>query len=152
MRSKRSLLWLMVMIVVVVVTYGVEGSVTNEEQKNIEEVLHRNLAATEEEDIPGILQTLHPDSEAHQDEAIVDDLEYLFAVYDLNYCLEILEMNADGGDVLVTYKQITWADDDPDFMDNVLTGVHTMRKHEGEWKLLDSEILTTEPYFGEQDG
>ncbi len=148
----KRMLWLGIGIVLMLAAVnGMAGAVSEEQHEAIADVLEQNLQATAEEDVSGILKTMHPDNEAHHNEAVVADMEQLFAMYDLNYDLEIMDMYTEAEDVLVTYRQITWADDDPDFMDNVLTGVHTMRRYAGEWRLLDSEILTTEPYVGEPD-
>ncbi len=110
----------------------------------IEFIVKKNLEATENQDIHGVLQTMHEESPGYDKEAIKIELEDLFKHYDLEYELEILDVRIKNGEAEVDFLQITRAVENEDFDDNKVTGIHIMRQQNGEWRIYDSHIEETE--------
>ncbi len=121
-----------------------EAEAPDDEHEAIKTVVKQNLEATENEDIQGVLQTMHADGPGYDEGAITAELEELFASYDLEYELEILDARIENGQAEVDFQQVTRSLDNQEFDDNQIAGVHIMRQQNGEWKIYDSLIEETE--------
>ncbi len=121
-----------------------EAEGPDDEHEAIEAVVKQNLEATENEDVQGVLETMHADGPGYDEGAITAELEELFASYDLEYELEILDVRIENGQAEVDFRQVTRSLDNQEFDDNQITGVHIMRQQNGEWKIYDTLIEETE--------
>ncbi len=126
---------------------GLAGELSEEERSEIEAVVKQNLEATEEEDLDGVLETLHPDSASHDDEAFVEEMEYIFENYDLEYELEILNVHGDSEEARVEYSQVTTSEDNEDFQDNQTKGIHLLVPYDDQWKILATEVRDVQPVY-----
>lgn len=107
------------------------------------QVLDDQLAALQNEDLEGVLSTLHPDGPQYsQTRAMV---EQVFALYDLEYDLENVEL-VDMSEEVVTLRvvQVTRRINGPELPDTRVTVVHTFRKDGDRLKLYESRAESSE--------
>lgn len=111
-------------------------SATEAELKNI---IQRNLKGNQEENMEMALMDLD-DGLKSGTETVMKDL---FAKYDLSYKLvsfKVLHFYGDTAEVEVV--QETRKISGPDFADNVITAVHTLKKRPSGWKFTASKITS----------
>ena len=113
------------------------------EEDEIIAVVEKNLEATENEDIEVVADTLHQENPEY--EAALEETKMLFEQFDMEYELEILEVTVGEEEANVEFSQKTMAVDNKDFEDNMISGFHELRKHEGDWKIYQTEIIDVEP-------
>ncbi len=109
------------------------------EDRDILEVIERNLQAAEKEDFDAWLKTYHEQSRSCK--ARGSEMLECFRVYDMEYALEqakVLDKADDEAKVL--FIQVNRTVKGPDNNDKKITGVHIMRKSYGKWKIYDTEI------------
>jgi len=121
-----------------------EAEAPDDDLDAIKAVVKQNLEATANEDIQGVLQTMHEDGPGYDEGAITAELEEMFANFDLEYELEILDARIENETAEVDFRQVTRSLDNQDFNDNRITGVHILRQQNGEWKIYDSQVEETE--------
>jgi hypothetical protein len=69
--------------------------------------------------------------------------EQVTATYDLLYMLQNLTLDsADANEAQVRFTQITRKVSGPEFRNNRVTGIHTLRKYQGAWKIYYTQVLT----------
>ena len=109
----------------------------------IETLVKENLKATREENIDGIMSTIHPDSPAYN--PTKDQTAPLFESYDLNYeIVSFTYIGEEGTYAVSRTKQKTTKISGPDFRDNVIDMIQVFRKDEGVWKFWNQVILDIE--------
>ncbi|MGB5531297.1 MAG: hypothetical protein WBQ32_15120 [Ignavibacteriaceae bacterium] len=125
---------------------------TMQRQKNLDSkvtekilaVIRENLAATQAEDKERVLKTIHKD--CPQRRSTVQGMEYVFRNFDMVYKLEqadVLEVSAD--EAKVYYVQTTRSLGGQGFQPNRSSGIHILKKENGEWKIFKTEYLSNEP-------
>lgn len=107
--------------------------------------LAANLQAMQKEDLPAVLATIHPESGNFAATRTV--IEEIFAKYDFRYTLSDLKVvGVKDGVVRVSFIQRTertgGAEDRPD---NLVEGVHLLKKDGAQWKLLGTAATRVEP-------
>jgi hypothetical protein len=69
--------------------------------------------------------------------------EEVTATYDLLYMIQSLALEAaDEKEATVRFTQVTQKVSGPEFRNNRVTGIHTLRKYEGTWKIYYTQVLT----------
>jgi hypothetical protein len=121
---------------------------THEEEiiKNeILKVLQRNLDATQNEDVEGVLKTIHEDSP--QLSSTKGGMEYVFKNYDMKYELEDVKfISITNEEVKAIYQQTTKAVSGTGFTNTRAIGIHTlMKSKDGNWKILGTEYISSGP-------
>lgn len=107
-------------------------------------VIKENIAATQEEDKERVLKTLHKD--CPQMRSTVQGMDYVFKNFDMVYNLEqadVLEVSGD--EAKVYYVQTTRSISGQGFQPNRSSGIHILKKENGEWKIFKTEYLGNEP-------
>jgi len=102
-------------------------------------VIEKNLQMSRDEDADGFLATIHEEAAGYS--TIKQGLEQMFDAYDFNYELkeaDVLEKSRDKA--RVHFIQITKKVSGPEFQDNELEGIHTLKRSKGEWKILNTEV------------
>jgi len=114
-------------------------SQSSNEIEAIKAAVYENLRAMQREDLEAYLATLDPGSPAFEDtKALTQDL---FDTYDLKIELNSVQViNTSGNEAKVRVTETTRKIAGPDFKDNITTGIHTLRKSNGRWKLYISDV------------
>ena len=123
-----------------------------QKQKNIDPkvaeiiiaVVKENLAATQAKDKKRVLKTIHKD--CPQMRSTVEGMDYVFKNFDMVYNLEqadVLEVTGD--EAKVYYVQTTRSIGGQGFQPNRSSGIHILKKENGEWKIFKTEYLGNEP-------
>jgi hypothetical protein len=125
------------------IAWGLTACDEEEESKpvpaDVRNLLEENLRAMEVEDLERLKQTLHPDTVFYY--STVNMSRELFDTYDLDYEIEKAELLSESGDEMrVRVVQVTRKISGPEFRDNRITVVHTLRRANGEWKLYATEV------------
>lgn len=108
-------------------------------------VIEENLQAMQAEDIDGVMATVHPEgADVAATRAVVEEI---FAKYDFKYRLSGLKVvSVKDGEVQVRFVQTTERTGGAeDQADNVLDGVHTLKKDGAKWKLLRTTATRVTP-------
>lgn len=114
-----------------------------EAQNEIIALIRKNLQANEKEDLQAIMQTIHEESPIYKPTQRISKM--LFAKYDLHYQLvsaKVLEETPEKA--RVEFIQITRKVSGPAFKDNKISGIHTLKKSNGRWKIFATEIKNME--------
>ncbi len=118
--------------------------ISQEEKDEIVAVIEKNIEATEEENIEAFSETMYQDHPEF--DIAVEETKQLFEQFDLEYELEIQNVSlVDEEIATVEFEQETRAINGRDFDDNVATGVHEVRKENGQWKIYETEITESRP-------
>ncbi len=98
--------------------------------------IRENLKAMERKDINAVMATVHP--ETANFEASREVIAEVLTKYDLRYEVRDLKVvNTTGDEVKVSFVQQTRrVGGEPDLPDNLVEGVHTLKKDGDKWKLL----------------
>lgn len=107
-------------------------------------VVRENLEATKAKDKERVLKTIHKDSP--QLTSTINGMDYVFANFDMEFNLEKVEVISVYGDsAKVYYVQTTQAIRGEGFAPTRASGIHTMKKENGKWKIYRTEYLSNEP-------
>jgi hypothetical protein len=107
-------------------------------------VIKENISATEAKDKERVLKTIHKD--CPQRRSTIESMDYVFAQFDLKFNLEQIEvLEVSDEDAKVYYLQTTQATRGEGFTPTRASGIHHMKKENGEWKIFKTEYLTNEP-------
>ena len=113
------------------------------EEQEVIAVVKENLQTFEKEDFEAHMKTIHEESAIY--EQTKNTVKLIMNQYDLKFELEdveVLELAAD--EAQVRYVQTTKKIDGPEFKNNRVKGVHTLKKFNGDWKLFSSAIENIE--------
>lgn len=107
------------------------------------EVMRSQNEALNRKDADAYMATIHPDAPGFA--ATKGMSEQLFKTFDLRYTLEKTEVLSFGEEEATLYViQLTEKVSGPDFRNNRYDAVHTLKKHNGEWKIFGSKINKVE--------
>jgi len=119
-------------------------NLTPEQEKIKEEaleVIRKNIEYTQNEDVKGVLSTIHEDSP--QLESTKKGMEYIFKNFDMKYTLletEVISITDD--EVQVFYRQRTEAVKGVGFTNQDAAGIHILKKSkDGHWKIYKTVYL-----------
>lgn len=102
-----------------------------------------NLKAMEREDVDGTMATIDQNSPGYK--TTKDLIKLIFEQYDLKYELSDLKVTEKkGNEAKVSFTQVTRKASGPEFRDNKITGVHTLRFTGGKWRIFNSAVTTTD--------
>jgi hypothetical protein len=102
-----------------------------------------NLKAMEQEDVNATMATIDESSPGYQ--TTKDLIKIIFEQYDLKYELSDLKViERKDNEAKVGFTQVTRKVSGPEFRDNKITGVHTLRLSKGKWKIYNSVVSTTD--------
>lgn len=100
----------------------------------VEQSIQSQVEALNREDLPAYMSYLHPDNVGFAEAEVAT--RKLFADYELKTTLEKLEpVTVTDGEAKIKFTQLTQKVTGPAFRDNRVTGVHTLRKDAGLWKI-----------------
>jgi murein L,D-transpeptidase YcbB/YkuD len=104
------------------------------------DVIHRNMEAMNKEDIAGYMATIHPQGSGYaQTEAVLTEL---FEIYDLSTTLTDVRLESETADEARVYALMTTRKlSGPEFNNNRLDVIFILRKHQGEWKFFNQDVL-----------
>ncbi len=109
------------------------------EDRDILEVIERNLQAAEKEDFEAWIQTYH--EQARSCKARGSEMLECFRVYDMKYALEQAKvLDKSDNEAKVYFIQLNRTVSGPDNNDKKITGIHIMKKSYGKWKIYDTEV------------
>jgi len=113
------------------------------EYKTPESLIKANAEYMNEEDLEGVMTTVHPKSPNY--DATEAMAKQIFDRYDLNYKIEnikVLEEN--DKEAKVEFTQVTTKIKGKDFKNNKATGIHTLKKDGDSWKVYSTEMVNVE--------
>lgn len=98
-------------------------------------VVHEHIHAFQKKDVETVMATIHPESPAY--EATKAAVGEMFKTVDLKYELSDLHLeSATPEEMKVSFKQkTTKIGGTGQFMDNIVEGVHTLRRDKETWKI-----------------
>jgi len=114
-------------------------------KNEILKILQKNLEATQNEDVAGVLETIHEDSP--QLSSTKGGMEYVFNNYDMKYELEDVKfISITNEEVKAIYQQTTKAVSGGGFANKRSIGIHTlMKSKDGNWKIFETEYISSGP-------
>ena len=131
---------LLVLVTLLLVTYNCTSEKKYETPKSL---IKANAAYMNEENLEGVMTTVHPKSPSYP--ATESMAKQIFERYDLNYKIiniKVLEQN--DKEAKVEFTQVTTKIKGTDFKNNKATGIHTLRKDGGSWKVYSTEMTNVE--------
>jgi uncharacterized protein YceK len=106
-------------------------------------VIHTQIKALNKRDAEGALAVMHP--EAPGLAAIRESTFQITAAADLLYMIQSMSLeSASDTEARVRYTQVTQKVSGPEFRNNRVTGIHTLRKYQGKWRLYSTEVTKVE--------
>ncbi|MCH7963036.1 MAG: hypothetical protein IH950_01175 [Bacteroidetes bacterium] len=114
-------------------------------KNEILKVLQKNLDATQNENVAGVLETIHEDSP--QLSSTKGGMEYVFNNFDMKYKLEDVKfISITNEEVKAIYQQTTKAVSGGGFANSRSIGIHTLKKSkDGNWKIFKTEYISSGP-------
>lgn len=107
------------------------------EDEELFRVLEDNIQTMQDEDIDAYMETIHPDSPAYD---TTEDLMEQMAVYELDVEVSDLSVADKSEDeATVNFTQRSMKIEGPDYQNNEIKGVHTLKPDEGVWKIFGTE-------------
>ncbi|NVK37288.1 MAG: nuclear transport factor 2 family protein [Gammaproteobacteria bacterium] len=101
---------------------------------DIEGVIYNNLKFTMDENIPGVMSTIHSQSPAFL--ASQNMMEQLFSAYEISFTIHNIKVIGSDGDY--AYARVTQSSkkvSGPAFQDNTLDMLQVFKKEDDQWKL-----------------
>ena len=121
-----------------------QGNIDSKIAAELISVIKENISATEAKDKERVLKTIHKD--CPQRRSTIEGMDYVFANFDLKFNLEQIEvLEVSDEDAKVYYMQTTQAVRGEGFSPTRASGIHHMKKENGQWKIFKTEYLTNEP-------
>jgi len=102
-------------------------------------VIEQNLQMSRDENAQGFLETVHEEAPGYN--TLRQGLEQMFEAYDFSYELkeaDVLEKSKD--QARVHFVQVTKKISGPEFQDNQIEGIHTLKRSRGDWKIFNTEV------------
>lgn len=130
-------------LVLFIISLIISSCSSEKEYKTPEDLIKANTAYMNEEDLEGVMTTVHPKSLSYP--ATETMAKQIFERYDLNYKIEnikVLEQN--DKEAKVEFTQVTTKIKGKDFKNNKATGIHTLRKDGDSWKVYSTEMTNVE--------
>ncbi len=115
------------------------GSDKSSEEQAVKDVIMKNTAAGNDEDVAAYISTMDKDNKNY--DHLEDMMNTIFSTYDLNYQvkdMKVIELNDD--EAKVQFVQITKKEKGPTFRNNRIEGIHILHKTDGQWKIYDTQI------------
>jgi len=113
---------------------------SKEEYPTPESVIKANAAYMNEEDLEGVMTTVHPKSPSYP--ATESMAKQIFERFDLNYKIENIKvLEQTDKEAKVEFTQVTTKIKGKDFKNNKATGIHTLRKDGKSWKVYSTEMV-----------
>ena len=112
-------------------------------------VIEKNIQMCRDENAQGFMETIHEDAPGYS--TTKQGLEQMFDAYDLSYELKetnVLDKSKD--EARIHFVQVTKKISGPEFRDNQLEGVHTLKRSRGVWKIFNTEV-TNITFLDEQE-
>jgi hypothetical protein len=104
------------------------------------DVVHRNMEAMNAEDVAGYMATIHPEGGGYAETEAA--LTQLFEIYDLSTTLTDVRLESETAEEARVYALMTTRKlKGPEFNNNRMDVVFTLRKHQGEWKFFNQNVL-----------
>jgi ketosteroid isomerase-like protein len=104
-------------------------------------VVRTQTKALNRRDANAALAVMHPDAPGLA--ATRQTTEQFVQTYDLIYMLQNLALESvSETEAKVRFTQVTQRASGPEFRNNRVTGIHTLRKHGGAWKLYSTQVLS----------
>lgn len=128
---------------ILLIALAVFACSSKKEYKTPESLINANAEYMNEEDLEGVMTTVHPKSPNYA--ATEAMAKQIFDRYDLNYKIEnikVLEEN--DKEAKVEFTQITTKIKGKDFKNNKATGIHTLKKDGDSWKVYSTEMVNVE--------
>jgi len=124
----------------VMVNFTPEEEIIKDE---IFELLQKNLEATQNENVAGVIETIHEDSP--QLSSTQEGMEYVFNNFDMKYELEDVKfISITDEEVKAIYQQTTKAVGGAGFTNTRTIGIHTIKKSkDGYWKIFNTEYISS---------
>ena len=119
------------------------GSNRSENEQALKDVINKNIAAGNDEDVNAYMETIDKDNRNYN--RMQDMMNTNYSTYDLNYQvrdIKILELK--DNEAKVQFVQTTKKIKGPTFRNNRIIGVHTMHKTSDGWKIYDTQITKME--------
>jgi hypothetical protein len=106
-------------------------------------VINDQIKALNKRDANAALAFMHPDAPGLA--AIRESTEQITAAADLLYVIQDLKVeSATETEAKVRYTQVTQKVSGPEFRNNRVVGIHTLRKYQGHWRLYSTEVVKVE--------
>ncbi len=131
---------LALILLIILLTFACSSK---KEYETPESLIKANVAYMNEEDLEGVMTTVHPKSPSYS--ATEAMAKQIFDRYDLNFKIDnikVLEQNVK--EVKVEFTQVTTKLKGTDFKNNKATGIHTLRKDGDSWKVYSTEMVNVE--------
>jgi hypothetical protein len=117
-----------------------QGDIDPKVAKEIIDVIKENLAASNDENVERVLETIH--EESPQLKSTKEGMDFVFQSYDLKFIIEEIDVvEVDGDNAKVYYVQFATNTGPQQFADNRSAGYHIMKKSKGKWKIFKTERL-----------
>jgi hypothetical protein len=119
------------------------GPDRSKEEQAIKDVINKNIAAGNDEDVNAYMETIDKDNKNY--DRMQDMMNTIYSTYDLNYQVrdvKLLELK--DNEAKVQLVQVIKKIKGPEFRDKKVTVIDTMHKTNGEWKIYDIQITKTE--------
>ena len=116
---------------------------SKKEYKTPESLINANAEYMNEEDLEGVMTTVHPKSPNYA--ATEAMAKQIFDRYDLNYKIENIKvLEGNDKEAKVEFTQVTTKIKGKDFKNNKATGIHTLKKDGDSWKVYSTEMVNVE--------
>lgn len=118
------------------------------EDEELLSVLKENIKTMQDKDIDAYMETIHPDSPAYDStEDLLDQMER----YELDIDISDLSVEDKSEDeATVSFTQRSMKVDGPDYQNNEIKGVHTLKPDDDVWKIYNTDA--TEQIALDEDG
>jgi hypothetical protein len=131
------------LLMICAIIFGCGGQVKPTSDADIMAAVSDNLKAMEREDVDATMATIDETSPGYQ--STKDLIKIIFEQYDLKYELSDLKVTEKKDkEAKVSFTQVTRKVSGPEFRDNKINGVHTLRLVGGKWKIFNSVVTNTE--------
>ena len=131
---------LLVLVTLLLITYNCSSE---KKYETPESLIKANAAYMNEENLEGVMTTVHPKSPSYP--ATESMAKQIFERYDLNYKIENIKVLVQNDkEAKVEFTQVTTKIKGTDFKNNKATGIHTLRKDGGSWKVYSTEMTNVE--------
>ena len=106
-------------------------------------VINTQIKALNKRDAEGALAVMHPDAPGLA--AIRESTLQITAAADLLYVIQNITLeSATDTEAKVRYTQVTQKVSGPEFRNNRIVGIHTLRKYQGAWRLYSTQVIKVE--------